>query len=423
VEFVGYGFDVPATNHRDLHGRPLDGAAVIWLGEKGPHDIDSQKYRTILSGRSRRAIEEWRAAAVVGEQSDRDTRRRQNRSNRTPDGPDGQARSIDFVTSERLDKRFTPSITAGDAFFAFVFSHAPVQYDELKRRSDAQEPLPEFRLNDVSITFTVDNQYDLVRDQTLHNVVGIVDGSDAQLKSTYVVVGAHYDHIGSISDEDGNRSNPPGRVSPGTSADRIWNGADDDGSGTVAVMAIARALAAGAKPKRSFLFIWHAGEEIDMYGSRYFADHPSVPIESLVTELNIDMIGRNRNDDPSQANTVLLVGSDRISSELHQIVNEANHNLTVPMVFDYELNDPSDPEEFYYRSDQHSYAAKGVPVIFFTTGLHPDYHANTDEVSKILFDKLTHVTELVYETGMRLANLDHMPLRDHKGARAGKGTK
>jgi hypothetical protein len=122
----------------------------------------------------------------------------------------------------------------------------------------------------------------------------------------------------------------------------------------------------------------------------------------------------------SESNTVYLVGSDRISSELHEINRQANGALDPPMTLDYEMNDPSDPEQIYYRSDHYSYAVKGIPVIFFTTGLHPDYHANTDEVSRILFDKMTRVVQLVYETGARVANLDHAPVRDNRGPGAGR---
>ena len=132
---------------------------------------------------------------------------------------------------------------------------------------------------------------------------------------------------------------------------------------------------------------------------------------------------RNRDDNPAESNTVYLVGSDRISSELDQIGREADRAIPSPLTLDYELNDPSDPEQIYYRSDQYSYAAHGIPIIFFTTGLHGDYHARSDEVSKILFDKLTRITELVYETGVRLANLDHAPARDNLGARTGRGAR
>jgi Zn-dependent M28 family amino/carboxypeptidase len=147
-----------------------------------------------------------------------------------------------------------------------------------------------------------------------------------------------------------------------------------------------------------------------------------VPIAQIVAQLNIDMIGRNRDDKASEANTVYLVGSDRISTELHNLNRSANGALPKPLTLNYEFNDPADLESLYTRSDHYSYAAKGIPIIFFTTGLHPDYHANTDEVSKIEFDKMTRIVQLVYETGLRVANLDHAPARDNLGARAGRLT-
>jgi Zn-dependent M28 family amino/carboxypeptidase len=300
-----------------------------------------------------------------------------------------------------------------------------VKYDELKRKASAQEELPSFRVPDATITFTVDADYQIVRTQLTKNVVGLIEGSDPHLKSTYVAFGAHYDHVGyaegEVTRDDGvRRAGAPGRVTPGAEDDRIWNGADDDGSGTVAIMALAKSFAEGPKPKRSLIFVWHAGEERGLWGSRYFADYPTVPIDAIVAQLNIDMIGRNRDDKASEANTVYLVGSDRISSELHGINQAANAAMPKPLTLNYEFNDPTDLEQLYTRSDHYSYAAKGVPIIFFTTGLHPDYHANTDEVSKIEFDKMTRITQMVYETGLRLANLDHAPVRDNKGPRAGR---
>jgi hypothetical protein len=218
-------------------------------------------------------------------------------------------------------------------------------------------------LNDVSIRFDVDADYDIARTQLTHNVVALVEGSDPQLRSSYVALGAHYDHIGYAerSAAPGNERPPgaPGRVTAGTGADHIWNGADDNGSGTVTLMALARAFREGPPPKRSIVFVWHTGEEAGLYGSRYFADYPTVPIDAIVAQLNIDMVGRNRNDDQEQANTVYLVGSDRISSELHEISRAANGSLPHPLTLDYEMNDPSDPEQLYYRSDHYSYAAKG----------------------------------------------------------------
>src|SRR5205823_2039507 len=196
-------------------------------------------------------------------------------------------------------------------------------------------------------------------------------------------------------------------------------GADDDGSGTVTLMALARAFAAGPRPKRSLLFVWHTGEERGRWGSLYFVDHPTIDLDRIVAQLNVDMVGRNRDDKASEANSIYLVGSDRISTELDQIAQAANQSLSPPMKLDYELNDPSDPESVYTRSDHYSYASRGIPIIFFTGALHPDYHANTDEVSKIEFDKMRRIGDLIYATAWRVANLEHTPVRDRLGARQG----
>src|SRR5207253_1393783 len=147
-----------------------------------------------------------------------------------------------------------------------------------------------------------------VRTQLTQNVVAVVEGSDRALRNSYVAFGAHYDHVGYAEGEivgagaDARRLGARGRVTPGREDDRIWNGADDDGSGTVALMALAKAFSQGPHPKRSLLFVWHAGEESGLLGSRYYADYPTVPIDAIVTQLNIDMIGRNRDDKPSEAN-------------------------------------------------------------------------------------------------------------------------
>jgi hypothetical protein len=431
VEFVGYGLDVPSIHHFDLRDRDVTGAAVVWLGSNGPRGFDRQTYRSLLTYRNVHVTEDLRATAILGPMAaprggDQRGAEPSAQGQASGDRGTGDRPAPDFTTSRRLDLPRAPAVQGNDTFYAFLFSQAPVKYDELKRRVEAQEPLPAFTLSGVTITFNIDADYEIVRTQLTQNVVGIVEGSDPQLKSTYVAFGAHYDHVGyadATRGADGSRPAPPnGRVGAGPADDVIWNGADDDGSGTVGVMSLARAFTQGPRPKRSMIFVWHTGEEIGTYGSLFFADHPPVPIDSIVAQLNIDMIGRNRNDNPNDRNTVYLVGSDRISSELHQISQEANRGLTPPLTLDYEMNDPSDPEQIYYRSDHYSYAAKGIPVIFFTTGLHADYHTSTDEVSKILFDKMTRIVQLVYETGERLGNLDHAPVRDNRGPRAVKGT-
>jgi hypothetical protein len=450
VEFAGYGLDAPGAGHSDYRGNDVKDAAVIWLGSSGPKGLDQATYRRLLMGRNRYATEQLGAVASIGPATAAGRAGQAGGAGRAggPGESAGPGRSggpgessaaqgfgrgaplpaADFTTVQRLDAMVPPNVGASDAFFEFLFGRAPESYEALKRKAAAQEPLPSFRLEGVKLTFNIDADYQVVRTQLTHNIVAMVEGTDPQLKNTFVAFGAHYDHVGYAEgevtrDENGaRRSGARGRVTRGAEDDRIWNGADDDGSGTVALMALAKTFAAGPRPKRSLLFVWHVGEENGLLGSRYYADYPTVPMERIVAQLNIDMIGRNRDDKASEANTVYLVGSDRISTELHNLNRAANGELPKPLTLSYEFNDPTDLEQVYYRSDHYSYAAKGVPIIFFTTGLHPDYHANTDEVSKIEFDKMARITQLVYETGVRVANLDHAPARDNKGPRAGRLT-
>jgi Peptidase family M28 len=429
VEFVGYGLDLPAANHDDYGGKDVTGEAIVWLGAAGPATIDQSRVR-LLNNRNRYATEEKNAAAVIGAgpapRAGRGAARTAEAGTAGQAGRSGQNTPPDFTTTERVDHLLAPSASANDAFFEFLFSRAPVKYAELKRLADAKQPLPAFRLDGVTLTFDINNEYEPVRTQLAHNVVGIIEGTDAQLKSTYVAFGAHLDHIGYADGEltktpEGiRRAGAPGVVTAGAEDDRIWNGADDDGSGVVTLMAMAKAFTSGPKPKRSLLFVWHTGEERNRWGSLYFVDHSSIELDRIVAQLNVDMVGRNRNDKASEENSIYVVGSDRISTELDTILQTANGTLARPMKLEYELNDPSDPESVYTRSDHYSYASRGIPIIFFTDGLHADYHANPDEVSKIEFDKMSRIGELIYATASQLGNLDHAPVRDRKGPRMGR---
>ena len=414
VAFVGYGLQIPAAELDDYTEGSPRGRIVVYLGPQGPSTLPQGSYR-LLGARGRNAVEKG-AAAVIAPATmgrGRSTAPAAPPAAATGRGGRGVApvNAGDFTTVQRYDNIITPQVTAQDEFFEFLFSGAPVKYAELKEKAAKQEPLPRFSLEGVKMTINVDADYQVVRTRLTSNVVGIIEGTDPKLKDTYVAYGAHYDHTGF---REG--------AKPGE--DAIYNGADDDGSGTVAIMAIAKAFATGPKPKRSLLFVWHAGEESGLLGSRYMADHPVVgDIDKIVAQLNMDMVGRNQNDDAANANMVLVVGSDRISTELHNINEEANASLARPLTLDYTMNDPADPQSIYTRSDHYSYAAKGIPIIFYFTGLHPDYHRPTDTVDKIVFDKLRRIAELAYETGWRVANADTAPAKDNLGPRAGKGHK
>jgi hypothetical protein len=435
IRFVGYGLQMPAVDHDDYAGTDPKGEIVVWLGPSGPDTAGADGFR-VLASRTRSAIEKG-AVAVIAPPSGRGGRGRgRGQTSAAQPAQPGQgtgagrgATTPDFTTPQRYDLPVAPVVTAQDEFFEFLFSGSEVKYAELKELAAKQRPLPRFTLKNVEVTINVEPDYSIVSSRLSRNIVGIIEGTDPTLKDTYVAFGAHYDHIGyleSVPSGRGGGADPGGCVGqtrpqprPG---DVVYNGADDDGSGTVAMLAIARAFALGPKPKRSLVFVWHTAEETGLQGSRYNADYPVVPNEKIVAQLNMDMIGRNRCDQASEANTVYLVGSDRISTDLHNISEDANESLSRPMKLDYEMNDPADPQSIYTRSDHYSYAAKGIPIIFYTTGLHRDYHYLTDEVDKIEWDKLARVTQLIYTTGQRLANLERPPERDNRGPRVGRGT-
>ena len=221
---------------------------------------------------------------------------------------------------------------------------------------------------------------------TTENVLGFLEGTDK--KEEVLVVSAHYDHLG-------------------MKHDTVYNGADDDGSGTVAVLAIAQAFAQAKKeghgPRRSILFVAMTAEEEGLFGSEYYTAHPVVPLERTIADLNIDMVGRTDRKHSAKKHFVCIVGSDKLSSELHQINEAANRDYT-HLALDYRYNVPNEPEQIYYRSDHYNFARRKIPVIFYTTGEHADYHKATDDVEKIEFDKLTERAQLVFHTAWELAN-------------------
>ena len=422
IAFVGYGLELPAADLNDYNGLEPKGKVIVYLGPQGPANLPQGSGR-LLTGRARNAFGKG-AAAVITASAARGGGRGATTAPVAPAAPGAPAAPVpgrgfgptpvdngDFTTVQRYQDITPPQVTAQDEFFEFLFSGSEIKYAELKDKAAKREALPPFPLKGVKMTINVDADYQVVRTRLTHNVVGVVEGTDPKLKDTYVAYGAHYDHTGF-------REN----AKPGE--DMINNGADDDGSGSVAIMAIARAFATGPKPKRSILLVWHAGEESGLLGSEYMADHPvGGDINKIVTQLNMDMVGRNQDNDPAHANMVLVVGSDRISTELHNINEDANASLAKPLTLDYTMNDPADPQSIYTRSDHYSYASKGVPIVFYFTGLHPDYHRPTDTVDKIIFDKIQRIAQLAYETGRRVANSDNAPVKDNLGPRAGKGHK
>lgn len=236
------------------------------------------------------------------------------------------------------------------------------------------------------------------------NVIAILRGSDPELRNSFVAIGAHNDAIGIVEPEQSGLS----RV------DSIVNGADDDGSGTVALLEIAEAFAGNkTRPRRSLLFVSHTGEEAGLLGSRWFTDHPTVERDSIVALINIDMIGRGGANDirGGGPNYLQLIGARRLSHELGDIIDQVNSSRREPFQIDLSWDTAGHPEQIYCRSDHTNYARFGIPVAFFWTGLHSDYHRVTDEVRFIDFDHATRITQFLNDIVLRLAELNRrLPL-------------
>jgi peptidase M28-like protein len=294
------------------------------------------------------------------------------------------------------------------------------------------------------------------------NVVAILPGTDPVLKNEYIVIGAHSDHVGlsavrpivehdslkaynivarvegadtrnapKPTDEQWARINAikdslrklyPARL------DSISNGADDDGSGSVSILEIAEAFAKGnVKPKRSLIFIWQIGEEKGLWGSQWFTNHPTVPRDSIVADLNLDMVGRGAASDitgrdkddhelSGAENYLQLVGSRRLSTELGDIAEQVSASEPMPFKFDYSMDANGHPQNIYCRSDHANYARYGIPVIFFTTGGHADYHQVTDEPEYIQYQHMARVDKLVFDIAVKVGDLDHRVLVDKQKA-------
>ncbi len=390
--FMGYGIEQPG-GYSDYAGRDVTGKDIIvLLGE--PRTAEG---KSVLSpdGSPTKWSVDFRAKAALAAQKG--------------------ARSVFFVSQETADKfekmtaRLAPRVMQpiiafadqpggrAPAFFlspalglkVLGASAAAVQ-QYASATAAAQKPVAS-KFKPVKFSISAPQQRSTV---TTENVLGFLPGTD--LKDEILVVSAHYDHLGIIGGE-------------------VYNGADDDGSGTVGMLSIAQAFAkasrSGHAPRRSILFLANTGEEKGLLGSEYYTDHPVFPLANTVTDLNIDMIGRTDVAHAGKPDYVYVIGSDKLSSQLHTALQEANRqhgNIDL----DFRFNDPADPNRFYYRSDHYNFAKKGIPVAFFFNGVHADYHEASDEISKIEFDKLEARARLVFYLAWDLANRDARPVVD-----------
>ena len=386
VVFVGYGIDDPA--YSDYDKADVNGKAVIFY--EGEPELANGKF--VISGEFRRSgwSMDWRRKVQVAKEKGA-----------------VMAFIIDPKFEDNLKSNKKLLSTYGwrtvsvdedkiaESFLNNIFISAGLAKVILGNKADkADAAIAELREGKKSKAVKVKTKIEVRLDKESRelkgsNVVGLIEGVDPELKNEYVFITAHYDHLGS----------------PDSSV--IYYGADDNASGTSGVIEIARAFAEakakGVGPKRSVVCMLVSGEEKGLLGSKFYVDFPLFPLKQTVADINIDMIGRTDDRHPGNGQYIYVIGSDRLSTDLHHINEHANSTYT-KLELDYKYNAKDDPNRYYERSDHYNFAERGIPSIFYFSGTHPDYHRPTDTADKINYDALAKRAQLAFYTAWDIAN-------------------
>lgn len=367
VVFVGYGLDVPELGWNDYEGLDVKGKLVIIasgvpkvLNPTGDPTVEEE----LSSAKLYSAYGKGAAGLVFA--GDRSIEEEWSSLSKP-------AISLPSKSSRRNPR--SGVFLMREAGLTKLLSGSQLSPEEYIQKAGAGEKLPRFQLGQ-SATFDIKATQE---QGYTTNIIGYIEGSDPVLKDEFVAIGAHYDHVG---------------IDRG----KVYNGADDDGSGIVAVLESARALVSAKKIKRSVLIVLHGAEEKGLLGASYLSDNFG-RMDKIIAQINIDMVGREHPD------SIYSVGSAKISPELKTIVEEVNKK-TVNFAFNYKFDEPDDPNRIYERSDHYHYARKGIPVVFFYDYMLEDYHQPGDDVEKINFEKIKKISELIYHLSIRLTNLD-----------------
>ncbi len=386
VVFIGYGIEDPAYN--DYGKTDVEGKAVIFYDGE-PSDKDG---KSVITGKELRSpwTMDWKRKVQLAKKKGAlmvfiiDTKFEESMKNNRKLTSTYGWKPMD-ANMEKKAKEYINSVFISPAMAKAILG------DKGDKANLAMESLREGdKFKPVKIKAKMDIRLEKDRqDLRGSNVVGFIEGSDPVLKKEYVFITAHYDHLG-MSDST-----------------VIYHGADDNGSGTSGVIEIARAFAEAKKqgvgPKRSVVCMLVSGEEKGLLGSQFYVEFPMYPLDKTVVDINIDMIGRIDDLHPKNGNYIYVIGSDRLSSELHNINEDANERYT-KLELDYKYNAKDDPNHFYERSDHYNFAERGIPAIFFFNGTHADYHRPTDTVEKIDFDALAKRAQLAFYTAWDIAN-------------------
>lgn len=377
VIFAGYGVKVDDINYNDYANLDVKGKVVLVLDDLPEDDqsvFDSQKHKNFASwGIKRDIAREMGAVGIIIVPSEftlENWNRFKNWIKSSSFGLYDTSKSVVDVN------QLIPVIAVNDAGLKDLLHDEKISFEEvMNSRGKSNFPKQAALTKKIRINYQVETEIVPAR-----NVIGILGGNRKELSNEYVTIGAHYDHVG-------------------TSEDEIFNGADDNGSGTVAILETARQLSAEKNNERPILFIFHTAEEKGLVGAKYLTNN--VPwINDVIVHINLDMVGRESPD------SIYSVGADRISNELHKLIEKINIEKNY-FTFDYSLNDPDHPTRIYWRSDHVHYVNKNIPIAFFFDYMKADYHKPSDSVEKINFNKIYKVSQLAKDILLEISNLDH----------------
>jgi hypothetical protein len=386
--FLGYG--VEKENYNDFEGIDIEGKGVVLLSGV-PTDKKGEPLFEDL-GRMRSRVNELRkkgAAFVVTTYStEEEFQTRFSFWGRMASKP-----RISMVegNDNGSGRQGFPQFLVSPSALAKMFGEEPARFfKNIEKNNKKEQPLGGLYATTVELAVDYSS-----RKVTSDNILGFFEGSEKS--DEIIVVSSHYDHVGINGGE-------------------VYNGADDDGSGTVGLLEVVNAFANAAKdgirPKRSILFLAVTGEEKGLLGSRYYTDNPVYPLDKTITNLNIDMIGRVDPEHESDPDYVYIIGSTMLSSTLHAVHEAVSSTYLPGLKMDYKYNDKDDPNRFYYRSDHYNFAKNNIPVIFYFNGTHADYHKATDTPDKINYELLAKRAQLVFATAWELANRGEKPVVD-----------
>ncbi len=374
IVFAGYGITAEDYNYNDYSGIDVKGKVVLLqsgfpgLDEKGFSAVDGKKFGD-KNYKIKNANDHGAAGVLLipGGWTLKNWKYIKKKA---------LSPAVSLISTDEEDKDVIPAAMLSEESVKYLLFDEENSYDEILEANENGKSFSGFDLTKkIIFSYKINTEIKQGR-----NVIGIIEGKNEQLKNEYVVLTAHYDHEGIVGGE-------------------IYNGADDNGSGTVAILEAGRRLSLLKNNERSILIVFHAGEEKGLLGSEYLTKN-SYFMSELVSSINVDMVGREDTE------SIYSIGSGKLSTELYELVERVNSE-TVRFELDYTFDEPNDPNRYYYRSDHYNYAKQNIPIVFFYDHMTEDYHKPTDDVDKINFEKLERISTLITELALRIANLDH----------------